>query len=171
MSENENTATKPDVYSRVTSQIVNAIEQGVEQLAHAVAHLGKVCIFAHQRHEQETLSGHQHGLPVGYCTSQRLRPWRMGHVPAMARAKCPGPQGRERTLIGLRLPGPMANMLAVHGGCFAGMNWCNSGNRATHGGWRSIAARLGIPVMTAVDAYRDYCTETVAQTVQANMGN
>jgi DNA invertase Pin-like site-specific DNA recombinase len=28
--------------------------------------------------------------------------------------------------------------------------------------WRSIAAKLGIPVMTAVDAYRDYCTETVA---------
>ena len=29
MSTNENTATKPDVYARVTSQIVNAIEQGV----------------------------------------------------------------------------------------------------------------------------------------------
>src|SRR5436190_16916584 len=29
MSINENTATKPDVYERVTSQIVNAIEQGV----------------------------------------------------------------------------------------------------------------------------------------------
>jgi putative DNA-invertase from lambdoid prophage Rac len=28
--------------------------------------------------------------------------------------------------------------------------------------WRSFAAKLGIPVMTAVDAYRDYCTETVA---------
>jgi hypothetical protein len=27
--------------------------------------------------------------------------------------------------------------------------------------WRSIAAKLGIPVMTAVDAYRSYCTETV----------
>ncbi len=30
MSTNENTAPKPDVYERVTSQIVNAIEQGVE---------------------------------------------------------------------------------------------------------------------------------------------
>jgi antirestriction protein ArdC len=29
MPTNENTATKPDVYARVTSQIVNAIEQGV----------------------------------------------------------------------------------------------------------------------------------------------
>ena len=29
MSTNENTATKPDVYARVTSQIINAIEQGV----------------------------------------------------------------------------------------------------------------------------------------------
>jgi len=29
MSTNESTATKPDVYARVTSQIVNAIEQGV----------------------------------------------------------------------------------------------------------------------------------------------
>jgi len=29
MSTNENTAPKPDVYQRVTSQIINAIEQGV----------------------------------------------------------------------------------------------------------------------------------------------
>ena len=28
--------------------------------------------------------------------------------------------------------------------------------------WRSISAKLGILVITAVDAYRDYCTETVA---------
>jgi putative DNA-invertase from lambdoid prophage Rac len=28
--------------------------------------------------------------------------------------------------------------------------------------WRTIASRLGIPVMTAVDAYRSCCTETVA---------
>ena len=40
MSTNENTATeKQDVYRKVTSQIVNAIEARCEQLADAVAHL------------------------------------------------------------------------------------------------------------------------------------
>jgi len=35
--------------------------------------------------------------------------------------------------------------------------------------WRSIAAKLGIPVMTAVDAYRE-CTETVAENGAARRG-
>jgi len=29
--------------------------------------------------------------------------------------------------------------------------------------WRSIALKLGIPVMTAVDSYRSWCTETVGK--------
>lgn len=33
--------------------------------------------------------------------------------------------------------------------------------------WRSKAAKLGIPVMTAVDAYRDGCTENLVETAWA----
>jgi len=41
MSTDENTAPKPDVYARVTSQIINAIEQGVRgELLKLMALLG-----------------------------------------------------------------------------------------------------------------------------------
>ncbi len=49
MPTNENTATKPDVYERVTSQIVNAIEAGCKQLAYAVAYVRQVRLLTHQR--------------------------------------------------------------------------------------------------------------------------
>jgi hypothetical protein len=49
MSTYENTAPKPDVYARVTSQIVNAIEQGTGNLAYAMAYVGPLCLQSHQR--------------------------------------------------------------------------------------------------------------------------
>jgi len=59
-------------------------------------------------------------------------------------------------------------MLAVPGGCFAEMTWWNFGKQEHS--WRSIAAKLGIPVITALDAYRSYCTETVAANGTAQRG-
>ena len=73
MSTNENTATeKQDVYQRVKSQIINAIEAGGEQLAHAMAHLGEACIFSSQRHQQEAVQGNQYSVSVGSRSGQRV---------------------------------------------------------------------------------------------------
>ena len=49
MSTYENTAPKPDVYERVTSQIVNAIEQGVGNWRMPWHTSGRVCLLTHQR--------------------------------------------------------------------------------------------------------------------------
>jgi len=67
---------------------------------------------------------------------------------------------RERTLIGLRVAKANGKQVGRPKRVFRRDELV----RLREGGqsWRSIASKLGIPVMTAVDAYRDYCTETVA---------
>ena len=49
MPTNENTAPKADVYERVTSQIVNAIEQGTGNWRMPWHTSGAICLFSHQR--------------------------------------------------------------------------------------------------------------------------
>ena len=94
MSTNENTATeKPDVYARVTSQIVNAIEQGVGIWKMPWHTSGRFCLIPNQCHEQETVSRHQYRLPVGRRRIEGLRLRRMGNLRAMAGTRGTGPQG------------------------------------------------------------------------------
>jgi putative DNA-invertase from lambdoid prophage Rac len=67
---------------------------------------------------------------------------------------------RERTLIGLRVAKANGKHVGRPRRVFRRDEVVQL-REAGHS-WRSIAARLGIPVMTALDAYREYCTETVA---------
>ncbi len=55
MSTTDNTATKADVYERVTSAIVNAIEQGVETWRMPWHTSGKYAFLADQHRNQETV--------------------------------------------------------------------------------------------------------------------
>ena len=59
MSTNENTATKPDVYARVTSQIVNAIEQGVGNWRMPWHTSGRFAFSPINAVNQEALQRHQ----------------------------------------------------------------------------------------------------------------
>ena len=65
MSTYENTAPKPDVYERVTSQIVNAIEQGTGNWRMPWHTSGKFAFSPDQRLTQETLPWRQHSCAVG----------------------------------------------------------------------------------------------------------
>jgi DNA invertase Pin-like site-specific DNA recombinase len=67
---------------------------------------------------------------------------------------------RERTLMGLRVAKANGKHVGRPKRVFRRDEVVQL--REAGRSWRSIAAKLGIPVMTAVDAYRDYCTETVA---------
>jgi putative DNA-invertase from lambdoid prophage Rac len=67
---------------------------------------------------------------------------------------------RERTLVGLRVARANGKHVGRPRRVFRRDELVQL--RESGHSWRSIAARLGIPVMTAVDAYREYCTETVA---------
>jgi antirestriction factor ArdC-like protein len=79
MSNTENTANeKRDVYERVTSQIVNAIEQGVSNWRMPWHTSGRFRILSDQHHEQETLLRHQYVVSVGCCSGEEVRPDRMG---------------------------------------------------------------------------------------------
>jgi putative DNA-invertase from lambdoid prophage Rac len=67
---------------------------------------------------------------------------------------------RERTLAGIRVAQANGKQLGRPKRVFRRDELMRL--REEGQSWRGIAAKLGIPVMTAVDAYRDYCTETVA---------
>jgi len=52
MSNHENTANeKRDVYATVTAQIITAIENGVGNLAYALAHVRALCLQPDQRNQ------------------------------------------------------------------------------------------------------------------------
>ncbi len=67
---------------------------------------------------------------------------------------------RERTLIGLRVAKANGKHVGRPRRVFRRDEVVQL--REDGHSWRNIASKLGIPVMTAVDAYRSYCTETVA---------
>jgi len=75
---------------------------------------------------------------------------------------------RERTLAGLRLAKANGKHVGRPRRVFRRDDVVEL-REAGHS-WRSIAAKLGIPVMTALDAYRSYCTETVASNGTAQRG-
>ena len=67
---------------------------------------------------------------------------------------------RERTLIGLRVAKANGKQFGRPKRVFRRDELVRL--REEGHSWRTIASKLCIPVMTAVDAYRDCCTETVA---------
>jgi DNA invertase Pin-like site-specific DNA recombinase len=67
---------------------------------------------------------------------------------------------RERTLVGLRVARANGKQVGRPKRVFRRDELVRL--REEGHSWRTVASKLGIPVMTAVDAYRDYCTETVA---------
>jgi DNA invertase Pin-like site-specific DNA recombinase len=66
---------------------------------------------------------------------------------------------RERTLMGLRVAKANGKQMGRPKRVFRRDELVRL--REEGQSWRSIASKLGIPVMTAVDAYRE-CTEIVA---------
>jgi DNA invertase Pin-like site-specific DNA recombinase len=76
---------------------------------------------------------------------------------------------RERTLAGIRIAQANGKQLGRPKRVFRRDELVRL--REEGQSWRTIASRLGIPVMTAVDAYRDYCTETVAANGAAERRN
>ncbi len=66
---------------------------------------------------------------------------------------------RERTLAGIRVAQANGKHIGRPRRVFRRDEVMHLRERGES--WRSIAAKLGIPVMTAVDAYRDGCTENV----------
>ena len=68
---------------------------------------------------------------------------------------------RERTLLGLRLAQANGKHIGRPKRVFRRDEVVQLRERGES--WRSIALKLGIPVMTAVDAYRSGCTETVVE--------
>ena len=68
---------------------------------------------------------------------------------------------RERTLLGLRVAKANGKHIGRPKRVFRRDEVVQLRERGES--WRSIAGKLGIPVMTAVDAYRSGCTETVAK--------
>ena len=84
MSNTDSTATeKQDVYRKVTDSIINAIEQGVGNWRMPCHTSGRYAFSPINVTSKKPYRG-INGLSLGRCTSQRLRTWRMGHIPAMA---------------------------------------------------------------------------------------
>jgi len=75
---------------------------------------------------------------------------------------------RERTLAGLRVAKANGKHVGRPRRVFSRDDVVEL--RVAGYSWRSIAAKLSIPVMTALDAYRSYCTETVAVNGTAQRG-
>jgi antirestriction protein ArdC len=73
MSTQENTATeKRDVYERVTSQIVNAIESGVSNWRMPWHTSGKFAFSPINVASKKPIQGYQYPVPVGCSTSEGL---------------------------------------------------------------------------------------------------
>ena len=60
---------------------------------------GKFAFSPDQRHEQETVSGHQHRVPVGCGKRQGIRTWRMGHLRQWQERGAQVRKGEKATLV------------------------------------------------------------------------
>jgi antirestriction protein ArdC len=91
MSTNENTAR--DVYSRVTPQIVNAIEAGVSNWRMPWHTSGKFAFSPINVVSKKPYRGINTVCLWAAAQAKGLRAWRMGHLPAMARTRRSSAQG------------------------------------------------------------------------------